>query len=120
MKPLSKELLTFYAFIAVSIIGLTYFVQSYPISGFDLFMTREIQEQRGWDLTFLMKFISIFYSAILGPLTVIFASLFFLMSYLYHLEHHRLIDRFHHVIESQAGNGYPSQRLHFHSGFRCG
>jgi undecaprenyl-diphosphatase len=74
---LNKNLFAFYALIAVSVIGLTYFVQSYPISGFDFYMTREIQDQKGWDLTFIMKFISIFYNAGIGPLSVIFASLFF-------------------------------------------
>ena len=74
---MNKHLFAFYALIAVSVIGLTYFVQSYPISGFDFYMTREIQEQKGLDLTFIMKFISIFYNAWIGPLSVIFASLFF-------------------------------------------
>jgi len=74
---MSKHLFAFYALIAVSVIGLTYFVQTYPISGFDLYMTREIQEQKGWDLTFIMKFISIFYNAGIGPLSVIVAALFF-------------------------------------------
>lgn len=77
---MNKHLFAFYALIAVSVIGLTYFVQSYPISGFDLYMTREIQEQKGWDLTFIMKFISIFYNAWIGPLSVIFASLFFYLA----------------------------------------
>ena len=77
---MSKHLFAFYALIAVSVIGLTYFVQTYPISGFDLYMTREIQEQKGWDLTFIMKFISIFYNAGIGPLSVIFASLFFYLT----------------------------------------
>jgi undecaprenyl-diphosphatase len=78
---LNKDLLAFYVLIAVSIIGLTYFVQSYPISGFDFYMTHEIQAQKGWHLTFFMKFISIFYNAWIGPLSVIFASLFFYLTY---------------------------------------
>ena len=77
---MNKHLFAFYTLIAVSVIGLTYFVQSYPISGFDFYMTREIQEQKGWDLTFIMKFISIFYNAWIGPLSVIFASLFFYLT----------------------------------------
>jgi undecaprenyl-diphosphatase len=77
---LKKHLFAFYALIAVSIIGLTYFVQTYPISGFDLYMSHEIQEQKGWDLTFIMKFISIFYNAWIGPLSIIFASLFFYLA----------------------------------------
>ncbi len=77
---MSKNLFAFYALIVVSVIGLTYFVQTYPISGFDFYMTREIQEQKGWDLTFIMKFISIFYNAGIGPLSVIFASLFFYLA----------------------------------------
>jgi len=79
----NKELFAFYALVAVSVIGLTYFVQSYPISGFDYFMTREIQEQRGWDITFLMKSISSFYDPVIGTLSVIMAALFFF------LNHHR-------------------------------
>lgn len=77
---MKKHLFAFYALVAVSIIGLTYFVQTYPISGFDLYMSHEIQKQKGWDLTFIMKFISIFYNAWIGPLSVIFASLFFYLT----------------------------------------
>jgi undecaprenyl-diphosphatase len=79
----NKELFVFYALVAVSVIGLTYFVQTYPISGFDYFMTREIQTQRGWDITFLMKSISSFYDPVIGTLSVIMAALFFF------LNHHR-------------------------------
>ncbi len=76
----NKELFAFYALVAVCLIGLTYFVQSYPISGFDLFMTKEIQEQRAWDLTFLMKFISSFGNFGIAPLSVLIAALFFFIT----------------------------------------
>ena len=77
---MNKRLFAFYALVAVSIIGLTYFVKTYPISRFDLHMSHEIQKQNGWDLTFIMKFISIFYNAGIGPLSIIFASLFFYLA----------------------------------------
>ena len=83
MNLSNRELFVFYALVAVSVIGLTYFVQSYPISGFDLYMTREIQQQSGWGLTFLMKFISSFYDPVMGTLSVIVAALFFFIN------HHR-------------------------------
>jgi membrane-associated phospholipid phosphatase len=76
----SKEIFAFYALVAVSVIGLTYFVQSYPISGFDYFMTREIQAERGWNFTFLMKSISSFYDPVIGTLSVIMAALFFFLN----------------------------------------
>jgi undecaprenyl-diphosphatase len=44
-------------------------------------MTREIQEQRAWDLTPLMKFVSLFGDPGIAPLTVIIASLFFFLTY---------------------------------------
>ncbi len=81
IKPLSKNLLAFYALVAVSIVGLIFFVQSYPISGFDLYMTQEIQEQRAWDLTFLMKFISIFGDPVIALFSIIITSLFFFLTY---------------------------------------
>jgi membrane-associated phospholipid phosphatase len=43
-------------------------------------MTREIQSKQGLDLTFLMKFISIFYNAGIGPLSIFIASLFFFLT----------------------------------------
>jgi len=78
---LNKRLIAFYALIAVSIIVLTIFVRNYPISHFDLNMTQEIQEQRAWDLTFLMKFISIFGEPVVAPVSIIIASLFFFLTY---------------------------------------
>jgi undecaprenyl-diphosphatase len=80
-KLLNKRLLAVYALVVVSIIGLTVFVQNYPVSNFDLNITQEIQEQRPWDLTRLMTVISIFGDAVVGPLSVIIASLFFLLTY---------------------------------------
>ena len=70
-----------YGLIALSIIGLTLFVESYPISSFDLRMTREIQEQRAWDPTLLMKFISGFGNTVVASLSIIIASLFFYLTY---------------------------------------
>ncbi|MGA3287790.1 MAG: phosphatase PAP2 family protein [Bacteroidota bacterium] len=78
---MNKRLLAFYALIVVSIIGLTIFVQNHPISSFDLHMTEEIQEQRAWDLTLPMKFISVFGDAEVAPLSIIIASLFFFLTY---------------------------------------
>jgi undecaprenyl-diphosphatase len=80
-KSLNKRLLAFYTLVVVSIIGLIIFIRIYPISSFDLHMTQEIQEQRVWDLTFLMKFISIFGDAVGVPLSIIIASLFFFLTY---------------------------------------
>jgi len=65
----------------VSIIGLTIFVEYHPISSFDLHMTEEIQEQRAWDITLPMKFISVFGDAAVAPLSIIIASLFFFLTY---------------------------------------
>jgi undecaprenyl-diphosphatase len=80
-RLMNKRLLAVYALVVVSIIGLTVFVQNYPVSNFDLNITREIQEQRPWDLTRLMTVISIFGDPVVGPLSVIIASLFFLLTY---------------------------------------
>jgi undecaprenyl-diphosphatase len=76
-KPVNKRLLAFYVLIVVSIIGLTYFVQTHPISAFDLYMTREIQALKLRDLTFVMKFISIFGDPGVAPLSVLVAALVF-------------------------------------------
>jgi membrane-associated phospholipid phosphatase len=81
VKSLNKQLLAFYILIVFSIIGLTIFVQFHPLSSFDLLMTQEIQEQRAWDITFLMKFISVFGDADVAPLSIIIASLFFFLTY---------------------------------------
>jgi len=78
---LNKRLLAFYSLILLSIIGLTIFVQIHPISSFDLHMTQEIQEQRTWDLTVPMKFISVFGDDVVAPLSIIIASLFFFITY---------------------------------------
>jgi len=78
---LNKRLLAVYALTVVSIIGLTFFVQIYPISRFDLLMTEEIQEQRAWDLTLPMKFISFFGDSVGAPLSIIIASLLFFLTY---------------------------------------
>jgi membrane-associated phospholipid phosphatase len=76
----NNRLVAFYALIALGIIGLTIFVMNSPISGFDLAMTREIQEQRDWDPTRLMKFISSFGNTIVASLAIIIASLLFYLT----------------------------------------
>jgi membrane-associated phospholipid phosphatase len=78
---LNKRLLAFYALVVISIIGLTVFVQNFPVSNFDLQVTREIQEQRAWDPTLLMKSISIFGDAVVAPFPVIIAALLFYITY---------------------------------------
>ena len=78
---MNKHLLAFYALIAVSIIGLTFFVQSYPVSFFDLNITQEIQEIKMGHLTKVMEFISIFGNSFGMPLSVIFAALMFYFTY---------------------------------------
>jgi len=62
---------------------LIYFVQYYPISAFDLYLTREIQQQSGAAITFLMTFISIFYGPLTAPVSIAVAALFFVLT------HHR-------------------------------
>ena len=44
-------------------------------------MTEEIQEQRAWDLTLPMKFISFFGDSVGAPLSIIIASLLFFLTY---------------------------------------
>ena len=80
-KSLNKRLLAVYALVVVSIIVLIVFVQTYPLSNFDLNITQEIQEQRAWDLTRLMTVISMFGDTVVGSLSVIIASLFFLLTF---------------------------------------
>jgi membrane-associated phospholipid phosphatase len=77
---LNKHLLAFYTLVVVSIIGLIIFVENHPISNFDLDMTQEIQEQRSWDVTLPMKFISVFGDDIVAPFSIIIASLFFFLT----------------------------------------
>ena len=74
---MNKRLLALSALIVVSIIGLTIFVENFPISNFDLDVTHAIQEQRAWDPTVLMRFISIFGDAVVAPFPVIIAALIF-------------------------------------------
>jgi uncharacterized membrane protein YdjX (TVP38/TMEM64 family) len=77
----NKRLLALYALIVVCIIGLTIFVEKFPISNFDLDITRAIQEQRAWDPTLFMRFVSIFGDAVVAPFPVIIASLLFFRTY---------------------------------------
>jgi membrane-associated phospholipid phosphatase len=78
---LNKRLLAFYALVVVSIIGLIVLVENYPITNFDLLVTREIQEQRAWDPTLLMKLISLSGDAVVAPFPVIIAALLFYLTY---------------------------------------
>ncbi|MBF0385291.1 MAG: phosphatase PAP2 family protein [Candidatus Omnitrophica bacterium] len=78
---MNKHLLAFYALVAVSIIGLTFVVQRYPISGFDFYMTREIQGLQRGNFTPLMEFISFFGNSVGMPISVVFASLIFYLTY---------------------------------------
>ena len=78
---MNKRLLAFYVLVVVSIIGLIIFVENHPISRFDLHMTQEIQEQRAWDITLPMKFISVFGDNIVAPFSIIIASLFLFLTY---------------------------------------
>ena len=74
---MNKRLLALYALIVISIIGLSIFVEKFPVSNFDLDITRAIQEQRAWDPTLLMRFISIFGDPVIAPFPVIIAALIF-------------------------------------------
>lgn len=78
---MNKRLLAFYVLVAVSIMGLTFFVQNHPISRFDLYITQKIQEQRAWDFTFLMKLVSIFGDPVIAVLSIVIASLYFFLTY---------------------------------------
>ena len=78
---MDKRLLTFYVLVASSLIALTYFVQKYPISSFDIYVTREIQEFKIGHFTSLMEFISLFGNPVGATLSIIIASLFFFLTY---------------------------------------
>jgi membrane-associated phospholipid phosphatase len=78
---MNKRLLVFYALVVASIIGLTIFIQIHPLSSFDLDITREIQKQRGWDPTLLMKLISAFGGAAGGTLSIVIPSLLFFLTH---------------------------------------
>ena len=77
---MNKRLLVYYAFIAVTIMGLIVFVHYYPISPFDLHVTHEIQELKMGYFATAMKWISIFGNPVGMPLSFIFASLFFFVT----------------------------------------
>ncbi len=81
IKPLNKRLLAFYALVAISVIGLTFFVQNYPISFLDIYVTHEIQGIKMGQFPFAMTFISIFGNSVVTPMSVIFTSLFFFITY---------------------------------------
>ena len=78
---MNKRLLIFYAFIVSSILGLIFFVHYYPTSPFDVYVTQEIQELKMVNFASLMKFISIFGDPVILPLSIIFTSLFFFVTY---------------------------------------
>ncbi len=76
---MKKRLAAFYVVVLVGIIGLTIYVEDYPLSNFDLHTTQELQEQRAWDPTLLMELISVFGSGAGASLSIVIASsLFFL------------------------------------------
>ena len=64
-----------------SILGLIFFVHYYPTSPFDVYVTQEIQELKMGNFASLMKFISIFGDPVILPLSIIFTSLFFFVTY---------------------------------------
>jgi undecaprenyl-diphosphatase len=78
---LNKRLVAFYALVAVSIIGLTFFVLIHPISSLDINVTHEIQELKMGHLTTVMEFISIFGDPAIALISIIIASLFFFRYY---------------------------------------
>ncbi|MBF0490035.1 MAG: phosphatase PAP2 family protein [Candidatus Omnitrophica bacterium] len=78
---MNKHLIAFYALIAISLIALTFFVQYYPISFLDTFVTHEVQEIKMGHFTFLMTFISVFGNSVVTPLSVLFTSLCFFATY---------------------------------------
>jgi membrane-associated phospholipid phosphatase len=77
---MNKRLSTFYVCVVVSIFGLMLLIQNYPLSNFDISITREIQEQRGWDPTLLMKFISVFGDLSGASISIAIASLLFFLT----------------------------------------
>lgn len=78
---MNKRLLVFYAFIASIILSLIFFVHYFPTSSFDIYVTHEIQKLTIGNFTSLMKFISIFGSLVVVPLSVILTSLLFFVTY---------------------------------------
>lgn len=78
---MNKRLLSFYALVAVSIIGLTFFVLKHPISSFDINVTHEIQQLKMGHLTTVMEFISIFGDFAIAITSIIIASLLFFRYY---------------------------------------
>jgi membrane-associated phospholipid phosphatase len=79
-KPVNKGLFAFYTLVVVSIVGLTIFVQIFPISSFDLSITRSLQEPMTWDPTLLMRCISIIGDDLVAPFPVVIAALIFFLT----------------------------------------
>lgn len=81
MPSLHKRLLVFYALIVCIIVGLIFFVHYHPTSSFDNYVSHKIQELTIGNFTSLMKFISIFGDPFIAPLSIIFTSLLFFLTY---------------------------------------
>lgn len=81
MPSLHKRLLAFYALIVCIIVGLIFFIHNHPTSSFDNYVTHKIQELTSENFISLMKFISIFGDPIIAPLSIIFTSLLFFLTY---------------------------------------
>jgi membrane-associated phospholipid phosphatase len=77
----NKRLVAFYILVVVSLVGLTMFVETHPISTFDLEVTRLIQEPRAWNPTLLMEVVSVFGDAVVAPVSVIIAAFLFNLTY---------------------------------------
>ncbi len=85
MHKTHKHMLALCALAAIGIVGLIVLVRNYPISFFDFFITREIQELKSGHFTSLMTFISLFGNSGIMPGSVIFVSLVFFVAH-YHRE----------------------------------
>ena len=78
---MNRRLLVLYCLIAGAILGLILFVHYHATSSFDIYTTHKIQELKMVNFESVMKFISIFGNPVGMPLSVIFASLFFFVTY---------------------------------------
>ena len=77
LKLKYKRRWAFYGLIVVSLTWLILFVRKYPVSAFDYYITKELQQLKRGDFESLMAFISMFGNSATMPLSVIFASLLF-------------------------------------------
>ncbi len=85
MHKVHKHALALCALAALCIIGLIVFVSHYPISSFDFYITKEIQELKIGNFTSLMTFISMFGNSGIMPGSVLLVSLIFFVTH-YHRE----------------------------------